>query len=85
MRVAATSAEIVVIRSVSDGAVARDGNGVGGSALTQPNEVLAPEEPNVYRLRDDRMLGAPGERNVPVDHYVQPFVFRSAGAKNFIN
>ena len=35
--------------------------------LTSINDVLAPEEPNVYRLRDPPMFGAPEERNVLVD------------------
>jgi len=31
------------------------------------NDVLAPEEPNVYRPRGQPLFGAPAERNVLVD------------------
>ena len=39
----------------------------------QPNQALAPEEPNVYSLRGQPMFGAPAERNVLVDEYVEPY------------
>jgi hypothetical protein len=35
---------------------------------------LAPEEPNVYRSRDEKLFGAPTERNVLVVDYVVPFI-----------
>ena len=45
------------------------------------NDALAPEEPNVYRLRSLPLFSAPAERNVLMADYVGP-TFRSAGAKN---
>ena len=42
--------------------------------LTSISDVLAPEEPNVYRLRDRPTFGAPAERNVLVDEFVEPYI-----------
>ena len=40
----------------------------------QQNQVMAPEEPNVYSLRGQPMFGAPAQRNVLVDEYVERFI-----------
>jgi hypothetical protein len=37
---------------------------IHSAAMAQLNIALAPEEPNVYRLRGEPMSGAPSERNV---------------------
>ena len=42
--------------------------------LTSISDVLAPEEPNVYGLRDQPMFGAPAERNVVVDEHGEPCI-----------
>ena len=41
--------------------------GFGSDAKPQSNYILAPEEPNVYRLRSQPLLRALAERNVLVD------------------
>ena len=46
-------------------------------------DVLAPEEPNVYRLRGPtHCLALSTERNLPVDEFVETIPF--AGAKKLI-
>ncbi len=51
---------------------------------------MAPEEPNVYSLRGQPMFGAPAERNVLVDEYVEPYISlrwseESSGREESIN
>lgn len=41
---------------------------------TQPMMFLAPAEPNVYRLREQQLSGAPAERNVLADEHVKPCI-----------
>ena len=38
------------------------------------NDVLAPEEPNVYRPRGQPLFGAPAERKVRIDEYDEPYI-----------
>jgi len=52
-----------------------------GGAPDFENDALAPEEPNVYRLRSPPLFGAPAERNVLWLMSTSNYTFRSAGAK----
>jgi len=45
------------------------------------NQILAPEEPNVYSTAINRTARAPAERNVSDDDCRKSSKFRSAGAR----